>query len=127
MSSPAFQYAMNVLVSLAPLFIFLAALIFLDSYKLIKLRDVILTILIGCIVSYAAFWVNTFAFETLRIPTQTYKRYGAPLVEEIFKAAYIVYLMRSQRIGFMVDAAIYGFAVGAGFAFIENIYYLQSV
>jgi hypothetical protein len=27
----------------------------------------------------------------------------------------------------MVDAAIYGFAVGAGFAFVENIYYLQSV
>ena len=27
----------------------------------------------------------------------------------------------------MIDAAIYGFAVGAGFAFIENIYYLHSL
>jgi hypothetical protein len=27
----------------------------------------------------------------------------------------------------MVDAAIYGFAIGAGFAFVENIYYLQAL
>ena len=27
----------------------------------------------------------------------------------------------------MVDAAIYGFAIGAGFAVVENIYYLQTV
>ena len=35
--------------------------------------------------------------------------------------------MRTHKIGFMVDSAIYGFAVGAGFAFVENIYYLQSL
>ena len=126
MSSPVVQYILNVLVSLSPVFLFLAALIFLDSYKLVKLRDVIFTLLIGCIVSYGSYWVNTFALQSVGIPRQTYIRYGSPLVEEVFKAAYIMYLMRSQRIGFMVDAAIYGFAVGAGFAFIENIYYLQS-
>ncbi|HLF20432.1 MAG TPA: PrsW family glutamic-type intramembrane protease [Bacteroidota bacterium] len=120
------SYVLNVSVSLVPVFLFLAALIFLDSYKLVKLRDVIFTILIGCIVSYVSYWVNTFVLQSVGIPRQAYIRYGSPLVEEIFKAAYIMYLMRSQRIGFMVDAAIYGFAVGAGFAFIENIYYLQS-
>ena len=30
-----------------------------------------------------------------------------------------------HRIGFLVDAAIYGFAVGAGFALAENLYYLH--
>lgn len=57
----------------------------------------------------------------------SYSRYGAPVVEEFFKAIYLVYLLKSKKIGFMVDAAIYGFAIGAGFAFIENIYYLQSL
>jgi hypothetical protein len=36
----------------------------------------------------------------------------------------VVYLFRSNRIGFLVDAAILGFAVGAGFAMAENMYYL---
>jgi hypothetical protein len=56
-----------------------------------------------------------------------YSRYLAPFVEEILKAAFIIYLLARKRIGFMVDAAILGFAVGAGFAFIENIYYLGSL
>jgi hypothetical protein len=33
--------------------------------------------------------------------------------------------MRQNRIGFLVDAAIFGFAVGAGFAIFENLYYLN--
>jgi hypothetical protein len=46
-------------------------------------------------------------------------------VEEGLKALFIFYLIRRRRVGFMVDAAIYGFAVGAGFAIIENIYYFR--
>ena len=33
--------------------------------------------------------------------------------------------MRTRRTGFLTDAAILGFAVGAGFATVENIYYLR--
>jgi hypothetical protein len=51
----------------------------------------------------------------------------APFIEESLKACYIVYLVRAKRVGFPVDAAIYGFAVGAGFALIENAYFLHSV
>ncbi len=36
-------------------------------------------------------------------------------------------LIRFNRIGFLVDAAIFGFAVGTGFAVIENLYYLASL
>ena len=35
--------------------------------------------------------------------------------------------MRTHRIGFLVDAAILGFAVGAGFAMVENLDYLQAL
>src|ERR1019366_6671556 len=37
------------------------------------------------------------------------------------KAIYIVWLLRRNKVGFVVDAATYGFAVGTGFAFVENI------
>ena len=36
-------------------------------------------------------------------------------------------LVRAHRIGFLVDAAIFGFAVGTGFAVIENLFYLRLV
>jgi hypothetical protein len=39
----------------------------------------------------------------------------------------VVWLIRRQRIGFLVDAAIYGFAVGAGFALYENVDYLEHI
>jgi hypothetical protein len=51
--------------------------------------------------------------------------YVAPVVEETLKATYVVYLMSRSKVGFVVDAAIYGFGVGAGFAFLENLYYLS--
>ncbi len=35
--------------------------------------------------------------------------------------------MAKQKTGFMVDAAIYGFAIGAGFALVENVYYLGAI
>jgi hypothetical protein len=50
--------------------------------------------------------------------------YIAPFLEELLKAIYIVWLLRRNKVGFVVDAAIYGFAIGTGFAFFENIYYL---
>ena len=37
-----------------------------------------------------------------------------------------MYLIRTRRVGMLVDAAIYGFAVGTGFALFENFYYLAT-
>ena len=51
--------------------------------------------------------------------------YVAPVVEETLKAVFVVYLLRRARVGFVVDAAIHGFGIGTGFAFLENLYYLQ--
>jgi hypothetical protein len=56
-----------------------------------------------------------------------YSRYVAPVLEELGKALYVVYLIKTSRVGFLVDSAIHGFAAGAGFACMENIYYLQSL
>ncbi|MFQ6113864.1 MAG: PrsW family glutamic-type intramembrane protease [bacterium] len=103
------------------------ALIFLDSYKLVKLRSVLQTILVGGTVAVVCLFFNSWIIDFLSLNIKVYSRYVAPLSEELLKAVYIVYFIKSKRVGFMVDGAIYGFAVGAGFAFIENVYYLQSL
>ncbi|MFQ5865528.1 MAG: PrsW family intramembrane metalloprotease [bacterium] len=117
----------RIVVSLLPVFIFLMALIFLDSYKLAKLHSVLQTILVGSIVAGVCLFFNRWIIDLLSLSTRVYSRYVAALSEEFLKAVYIVYLIKSKKVGFMVDGAIYGFAVGAGFAFIENVYYLQSL
>ena len=114
-------------VSLLPVFLFLTGLVFLDSYRLISFRSVLLTILVGAVASGASYFINYSTMEQLNLKLSYYSRYGAPIVEELLKAGYLIYLIKAKKIGFMVDGAIYGFALGAGFAFIENIYYLQSL
>ncbi|MCI0696666.1 PrsW family intramembrane metalloprotease [candidate division KSB1 bacterium] len=117
----------KILVSLLPVFLFLAALVFLDSYKLVKLRSILLTLLAGAIVAVVCLLINSWALRRFTWEMAFYSRYIAPVIEESCKAIYLFYLVRSKKIGFMVDAAIHGFAIGAGFAVIENIYYLQSL
>lgn len=117
----------KILISLLPVFIFLLILIYLDSYKLVKITNVILLIFIGFVAAILSFVINDFLLANLSVEVATYARYIAPVIEEILKASFIIYTIRKKKIGFMVDAAIYGFAIGAGFAFIENIYYLNVI
>jgi len=117
----------EIAVSIVPVFIFLGMLVILDSFKLVKWRDILITILIGCLAALVSLGINLFILAKSDIEQIAYVRYIAPVVEESTKALYIFYLLRRRKIGFMIDAAIYGFAVGAGFAFIENLYYLQSL
>lgn len=54
-------------------------------------------------------------------------RLVAPVIEELLKGALIIVLIRGGRVGFLVDATIQGFAIGAGFALVENLYYLGAL
>jgi RsiW-degrading membrane proteinase PrsW (M82 family) len=114
-------------VSLLPVFLFLGALIILDSFKLVALRAILVTIVIGWIAAILSYFVNSMIIEQADLSLVVYSRYCAPLTEELLKSLYVFYLIRTRRVGFMVDAALYGFAVGAGFAFVENIFYLQQL
>lgn len=118
------DFAIRAMVGLLPVLCFLAALLFLDSYKLVRLRAVLFAILAGGSTAGASYAVNVLAIDLFAIDHIVLSRYVAPVVEELLKGLIIVWLIRTHRIGFLVDAAIFGFAVGAGFAMIENIYYL---
>jgi len=60
--------------------------------------------------------------KLIDIDLKHFSRYVSPLIEEALKAMIVVFLIRTRRVGFLVDAAILGFAVGAGFALVENLY-----
>jgi RsiW-degrading membrane proteinase PrsW (M82 family) len=114
-------------IGLLPVLIFLVILVYMDSYKLISLKTVLWVILLGGLTTVAAFFLNGWLIGALGMDFKPFSRYLAPLSEEALKALVIVFLFRTNRIGFLVDAAIMGFAVGAGFAVAENIFFLQTL
>jgi RsiW-degrading membrane proteinase PrsW (M82 family) len=117
----------KICIGLIPVFIFLITLITLDRFRLVKLFPVIQTILIGCIAAIVCYYINSWLIKEYFPNINFYSRYIAPAVEENAKAFFLIYLIKKRRIGFMVDGAIYGFAIGAGFVFIENLYYMYSL
>jgi RsiW-degrading membrane proteinase PrsW (M82 family) len=114
-----------VAVSILPVFLFLGALVLIDSYKLVALRAILLSVAAGVVAALASYGVNVWLRPALGLNFTSYSMYVAPVVEESFKAGFVVYLLRRSKVGFVVDAAIHGFGIGTGFAFLENLYYLQ--
>ncbi|HEY6843896.1 MAG TPA: PrsW family glutamic-type intramembrane protease [Thermoanaerobaculia bacterium] len=108
-----------------PVALFLLALLYLDSYKLVRLRTLVLLIAVGCVAAAVSLAINEVLLQTMSRRMLT--RYAAPVVEEILKAIPVLWMIRTRRIGFLIDAAICGFAVGAGFALTENLYYFSKL
>jgi RsiW-degrading membrane proteinase PrsW (M82 family) len=114
-----------VLLGLAPVACFLGALMALDSYKLVKLHRVLAILGAGAVLAGLSYFVNGALLQRFDISFKAFTWYVSPVIEELLKAAVVVALIRLHRVGFLVDAAIAGFAVGTGFALVENILYLQ--
>jgi RsiW-degrading membrane proteinase PrsW (M82 family) len=112
--------------SVLPVLLFLFALELIDTYKLLTLGRVLRSIGVGCAAATICYALNT-AIYAAGIPPSVWARSGAPVVEEIAKALYVIWLLRTNRVGFMVDTAVSGFAVGAGFAVLENLTYIPDL
>ena len=119
------ELALRASVGLLPVLLFLAAMRFFDSYKLVHLRATLAVIAAGAAAAAVSYFVSAAALSHLAIEFKTYSRYAAPLVEELLKGVIVVWLISRHRVAFLVDAAICGFAVGAGFAMVENVFYLS--
>lgn len=115
--------AVALLVSILPVLLFLGALVLLDSYKLITARAVLVAIGAGGVAALVAYAVNVRLRPALGMAPAEYARFAGPLVEEWLKGTYVAFLLLRSKVGFVVDAGIYGFAIGAGFAVVENVYY----
>jgi len=118
--------ALAIVVSVLPVFLFLGGLVLIDSYKLVTLRATLLSVAGGAAAALASYAVNVALRPALDLDVTRYSMYVAPVVEETLKAAFVASLLWRNKVGFVVDAAIHGFGIGTGFAFLENLYYLQA-
>ncbi len=118
---------MNILYSLLPVLLFIVVLIYLDSFKLIDRKRAILIFVAGVLISGVAYFLNNLLTETLDFSHAETIEKIAPIIEELLKYLILIYIIKKGYVGFMSDAAIYGFIIGSGFAFSENIYYYLNI
>ena len=114
----------KVIISLIPVFLFLVMLLYLDSLKLASKMLLLICLAWGVVSASLSYFLNTFLIKYLGFSFETYSGFIAPFVEEILKMSLLLILIRKNRIGFMIDGAIYGFSIGTTFAFCENLFYL---
>jgi protease PrsW len=117
----------GMVLGLVPVALFLGGLVYLDSYKLVRLSTILRLIGLGGVAALLSYFVNQLMVGPSEESRLLVTRYWAPLVEEVLKAAPLLFLLMRRRIGFLVDAAIFGFAIGTGFALVENLYYLAAI
>jgi RsiW-degrading membrane proteinase PrsW (M82 family) len=128
MVSPSLRLLLlQIALSGLPVLLFLGALEVIDTYQLLPLRRVLRSLAAGGGVALVCYALNTSLYWLGIVSPDRWARFGAPVLEELAKGLYVVWLLRSNRLGFMVDSAVAGFAVGAGFAVLENISYVPDV
>lgn len=118
---------LKALIAMAPVLILLVVFDRLDVFNLIPMRDIALLGLAGIGLALFSFVANWRVMDGFPIGWSAYSRYVAPIIEESMKAAPIIFMFSRNRLGFKLDAAIAGFAVGAGFSMAENAWYLLSL
>ena len=117
----------NAALAFLPVILFLLALVVMDSFKLARPSAIAAALAWGIVAAMLGDGIYAASIPVLPVSAGTYSRFIAPITEETMKAAFIVYLILRRRIGFPVDAAQLGFAVGTGFALLENLQYLGAL
>ena len=119
-------FLLKATVAFAPVIACIIGFERIDAFRLVRLVDIIALIGAGVTLAGASFLANGGVLDRFPIGMDNYTRFVAPLVEESVKAGFIVLLFALNRIGYLIDAAIAGFAVGSGFALAENLFYLNQ-
>src|SRR5688500_7097120 len=107
---------MHALIALAPGLVFLAALWLMDTFRLVRKSSIANAVIYGAAAALACETLHIWLMPASGLGSQPFSRYVAPFTEETLKAAFVAGLIARGRVGFLVDAAVLGFAVGTGFA-----------
>lgn len=113
-------------VALAPVIVMVLVFERLDVFHLVSTGSVVAYLVAGAALAALSYVFNAHIMDGLPIGFTDYSRYVAPVVEESLKGLLIVGLFALDRVGFKLDAAIAGFAFGAGFSVYENAYLLAA-
>src|SRR5206468_4167920 len=123
---PARRYMLlTLLVAIVVPMAFLYGVHWLDLYGSDRPGIVLGCVAWGLVAFLLSFLANRFCIDILGLGRPWVTTRTAPFVEEAFKSLVLVYLVRRGKLAYFVDGAIYGFAVGIGFAIIEDLRYTQ--
>jgi len=118
---------MNVVIALLPVLLMLALLQLMDSFKLVRITSVLTAIAAGALAAILCLTVQAWLIDASGVNLWVFERYVSPITEEALKASLVAAVLWQGRVGFLVDAAVLGFGVGAGFALVENVDYLRHL
>lgn len=119
-------FVLKGLVACVPVLTVLFTFVVLDVFKLMKPWEVLELMAGGAVAAALAFLASGGLFDAFPLNAGDYSQLGAPILEETLKGLIVVALFATNRVGYLVDAAISGFAIGAGFSLIENLFYLRQ-
>jgi len=118
---------MEYIVALIPVIVFLLIMVYLDSFKLVKNETISYCVLWGVTCAVISIFLNDFLQTMLEMREEVYLGMVSPLIEETLKSLLLVFFLMKSKIIFRIDGAIYGFAIGTGFALLENIYLISML
>lgn len=104
--------------------VFVVALVQLESYHTVRLPVVVLALTWGIVCVYIASAIENNVIQSLDLNQFTLTTVIAPVTEEVLKSSFLIIAYIFVLIRYSGDATIYGFAVGSGFAIVENSIYM---
>jgi RsiW-degrading membrane proteinase PrsW (M82 family)/CRP-like cAMP-binding protein len=132
--NPTVSLLISILVGIA---VPLAAVVIVERFDIFgsaSRRNILISLVYGATAAFlGAYVLNTLTVQLLEsagMPApQAYNvvvRLTAPILEELLKSLVLIWLIRQPSFKYAVDGAIYGFAVGIGFAVAENLLYISN-
>lgn len=119
------MYMAYLLGILIPLF-FLYLVHLLEIYAASRHEVLGLSIGWGILVFSIAYAINRFMLDQDLATIKDLNLLVAPILEESLKSALLIVLMRRFMLRYAADGMAYGFAIGIGFAMIENLVYVAN-
>jgi RsiW-degrading membrane proteinase PrsW (M82 family) len=118
--------ALKAAIAIAPVLACLAFFLVVDVFKLTPPHEILELLTAGAVICIVCYFAAGRVIDQFPMQRTAYSQQIAPILEETLKALAVLVLFGLNRIGYMIDAAITGFAIGAGFALAENIFYLNQ-
>jgi len=118
----AIAIALTIAVLIPILFLYIVHS--LDLYRTGAFQYIFISFIWGLIAYLIAAQINPVLVNNGWVSYTNMVRFSAPILEEILKGIILLFLVRLAAFTYFVDGAIYGFAIGIGFAIIENFEYV---
>lgn len=115
-----------ILIILVP-FVLVFTLAMLEPFGIVRPRVVVMSLVWGVIAFIAAYIMQRYQLSTQQTDGLSLALANAPVLEEFLKLSFLMVIYHYTLARYSGDGLVYGFAVGSGFAIMENLDYVLTV